>query len=173
MRLAAYRYAPNLSRSLLLILFAVRGRGFSFHNEQTPLNADGKHPPAVAGVEAQPPSQQQQVSVVRYSDQHVQQRTLAQQQAGEGIQAARRGQRPQLAVVVPSSGSIGGGEPQSSSSGGGPELSLNGGITMQVGGSCLSASLVPLCLQVVLHLSRAQYLEALVSKHNLCTWHIH
>ena len=115
-------------------LKAVGGSGFSFHSDQPLLaggasaeaSPEGKGAPArgaVAGVAAQPPSaaaqqQQQQQAGVRYSDQY----------PPSPEQAARRGQRPQLAVALPAASST---EQQSSS--GGAEVSLNGGMA-QVGG---------------------------------------
>ncbi|PSC67121.1 Glutamyl-tRNA(Gln) amidotransferase subunit A [Micractinium conductrix] len=110
----------------------VGGSGFSFHSDQPLLaggasaeaSPEGKGAPArgaVAGVAAQPPSaaaqqQQQQQAGVRYSDQY----------PPSPEQAARRGQRPQLAVALPAASST---EQQSSS--GGAEVSLNGGMAQE------------------------------------------
>lgn len=97
--------------------------GTSFHSDRpllspsAPTSPDGKLP-AVAGVAASlpPPSQQQQQQQqeaglgVQYSDQYL-------PSSPEQL-AAKRGGRPQLAVVIP---------------GGSPEPSLNGDISAQVG----------------------------------------
>lgn len=114
------------------------GSGFSFHSDRPLLGPSSVGPspdgytPAVAGVHAQPhyPQQQQeQHSSVKYSDRYSSPERVGGPPAG-AIQAARQGQRPQLAVVVdsPNCPSSAG---QQTSSPSVQELSLNGGITMQ------------------------------------------